>query len=169
MSDPRPGSWWLGGWTILIVLLIWFVEGHSSYETKPNHITLGWLNSWRTKVEVSASFSSTQAKHWGAPSRSHCLLAPTGVHPLFPQGSRLSWQHSLVLHVSSHEAERTLRQGCRVPPETPGPEPSTWQVWAPALLDGPSLWSQTGLHHPLPGPATLTQSGRGIRKEQPAS
>lgn len=41
---------WLGGWTVCIVLLVWFEEGPSSYEAKQNHITLGWLNSWRTKI-----------------------------------------------------------------------------------------------------------------------
>lgn len=30
--------------------------------------------------------------------------------------------------------------------------------------DGPSLWSQTGLHHPLPGPATLYPEWPGSKE-----
>lgn len=72
-ETPRDGNWRLGGWNVCIVLFVWFEEGHSSYGA-------GFFCGG-PRPRVSASFLNQQATHWGASSRSYCLLTPAGCVP----------------------------------------------------------------------------------------
>ena len=117
------------------------------------------------RFKVTASFSNTQAKHWGAPSRSHCLLAPTRCAPPLPSG---------LLAVLTAHTGAPLLFTCSRENSQAGRPSASWDArsWTPNMagvgtssswtdhLSGPRLGRTTH----SPGLPPCTQSGRAVKR-----